>query len=113
MSDANSELVYELLFRPQGEPGMLKKERVVLLRRLDSSVNANIPFFKNILVDKVNDRTIDSLEDLVRAIEENRAPYHVFEFGYFGRVAVLDRAAADKANAQILKDYGVAKDRNL
>jgi len=113
MSDANSELVYELLFRPQGEPALLKKERVVLLRRLDSPVNANIPFFKNILVDKVNDKTIDSLEDLVRAIEENKAPYHVFEFGYFGRVAVLDRAAADKANAQILKDYGVAKDRNL
>jgi len=113
MSDANSELVYELLFRPQGEPALLKKERVVLLRRLDSPVNANIPFFKNILVDKVNDRRIDSLEDLVRAIEENKAPYHVLEFGYFGRVAVLDRAAADKANAQILKDYGVAKDRNL
>ena len=112
ISDAKSELVYELLFHPQAEPELLKKERVVLLRRLDHPVNANIPFFKDVLVNRVNGRPIDSLDDLVRAIEENKGPYHVFEFGYFGRMAVIDRAAADKANTQILKDYGVTRDRN-
>ncbi len=113
MSEANSELIYELLFRAQGEPEFLKKERVVLLRRLDHPVNVNVPFFKNILIDRVNGRTIDSLQDLVRAIEENKGPFQRFEFAYFGRMAVLDREAADNANAQILHDYGVAKDRNL
>jgi len=113
MSNADSELVYELLFRPQEDPAILKKERIVLLRRLDHPVNVNIAFFRNILVDRVNDRSIESLQDLVRAIEENQGPYHVFEFAYFGRVAVLDRAAADKANAEILRDYAVPKDRNL
>ena len=113
ISDADSELIYELLYRPLGEPDLLKKERIVLLRRLDHPVNANISFFKNILVERVNGRPIDSLEDLVRAIEENREPYHVFEFAYFGRLAVLDREAAEKANPQILRDYSVPKDRNL
>ena len=113
VSDADSELTYELLFRPIGEPELLKKERIVLLRRLDNPVNANISFFKNILVERVNSRPIDSLGDLVRAIEENKGPYHVFEFAYFGRLAVLDREAAEKANPQILRDYSVPKDRNL
>jgi S1-C subfamily serine protease len=112
MTDGDSELIYELLFRPQGEPEILKQERIVLLRRLDHPVNANISFFKNILVDRVNGRPIQSLEDLVRAVEDNRRTYHVFEFAYFGRVAVLDRAAADEANPQILRDYAVPKDRN-
>jgi hypothetical protein len=112
MTDGDSELIYELLFRPQGEPEILKQERIVLLRRLDHPVNANISFFKNILVERVNGRSIRSLEELVRAVEENRGTYHVFEFAYFGRVAVLDRAAADKANPQILHDYAVPKDRN-
>lgn len=111
--DAESELIHEQLYRHGGEPELLKKERIVLLRRLDHPVNANLSFFKNILVERVNDYRIDSLEDLVRAIEENKGRYHVFEFSYFGRVAVLDREAADEANPQILRDYAIPKDRNL
>jgi len=113
MSNADSELIYEFMFRPQGDPGILQKERIVLLRRLDHPVNVNVSFFRNILVDRVNGKSIDSLPDLVQAIEANKGPFHVFEFAYFGRVGVLDREAADKANAQILRDYAVPKDRNL
>lgn len=113
MSEANSELIWELLFRPQAEPEFIKKERVVLMRRLDHPVNANMAFFKNIIVEKVNDRTIDSLADLVSALEESKGPNDVFEFAWFGRVAMIDHAEAVKVNAQILKDYGVTKDRNL
>jgi hypothetical protein len=111
-SDADPEILYEFFYRAQAEPEFLRKERIVLLRRLDHPANANISFFKNMLIDRVNGRAIESLEDLIRAIEENRGKYHVFEFAYFGRMAVLDREAADRANPQILRDYGIAGDRN-
>ncbi|MGH9797482.1 MAG: S1C family serine protease [Candidatus Polarisedimenticolia bacterium] len=113
MADADSELVHELLFRWQGEPEILRQERVVLLRRLDHPVNAGLSFFKNILVDRVNGRPIGSLAGLVQAIEENREPFQVFELAYFGRLAVLEREAADGANADILRDYAIPRDRNL
>src|SRR5207247_9521051 len=64
MSNADSELVYELLFRPQEDPAILKKERIVLLRRLDHPVNVNIAFFRNILTDTVNERSNAALQDL-------------------------------------------------
>ena len=113
VADADSELVYELLIRSQIDADSLRSERVVLLRRLDAAVNANVSFYRNIIVDRVNGTPIGSLDDLVRAIESNKGPYHVFEFAYYGRLAVLDRAAADAANEQILHDYAVPKDRNL
>jgi S1-C subfamily serine protease len=112
LSEANAELVYDLLIRPQGEPDFLRKERVVLLRRLDDAVNANLPFSKSIIVDRVNDKPIGSLEDLIEAFEGNHGTYHVLEFAYFGRTEVIDREAADKANARILRDYAVPEDRH-
>jgi S1-C subfamily serine protease len=113
VTDADSEELYEFLYRQWGDPAFQRRERVVLLRRLDDAVNAAISFYRNVLVDRVNGRPVDSLEDLVRAIEENKGPYHVLEFAYFGRMAVLDREAADKANPDILRRYGVTRDRNL
>jgi S1-C subfamily serine protease len=111
-ADADSDLLYELLFRHQEEPRILLKERIVLLRRLDHPVNVNMWTTKNTLVERVNGRSIDSLEGLIRAIEENKNPYHTFEFAYFGRMDALDREAADRANPQILHDYAVPRDRN-
>jgi S1-C subfamily serine protease len=113
MREANAELLYEFLIRPLGEPDVLKKERVVLLRRLDDPVNANIAFYKNVVVDRVNGKAIDSLQDLIQAIALNHDPYHTLEFAYFGHTAVLDREAADKANPDILRRYGVTEDRHL
>jgi hypothetical protein len=113
ISEADAELIYDLLIRPQAEPDFMKKERVVLLRRLDDPVNANISFYKNIIVDRVNGKPIESLEDLIQAIEANRGPYHVLDFAYFGHTAVIDREAADRASPQILRDYAVPEDRHL
>jgi hypothetical protein len=113
MTEANAELLYEFLIRPQGEPEILKKERVVLLRRLDDPVNANIAFYKNIIVERVNGKAIASLQDLIQAIATNHDPCHTLDFGYFGHTAVIDREAADKANPDILRRYGITEDRRL
>ena len=95
------------------EPERLLSETVILLRRLDHSVNANLAFHENLVVERVNGRDIRSLEDVIEAIETQRDRFHVFEWAYYGRLGVLDREAADRAHPQVLERYGVTADRRL
>jgi S1-C subfamily serine protease len=110
---ADYNLLYEYLFKNLEHPEEKKDEPVILLRRLDHSVNADMAWDKNLVVDKVNGRPINRLEDLIVSIETNTDQFHVIEFGYQGRFVVLDRAAADLANTDILEQYAVPKDRRL
>ncbi len=110
---ADKTLIYEAFQRPLEEPQRGQRELVVLLRRLDHPVNANMSWFKNLIVEKVNGRAINGLEDLVEAIETNRGRFHLFEFAYHGRFGVMDREQADKAHDEILEQYAIPQDRRL
>jgi len=110
---ADRALLHEFLFRPLLEPALLARERVVLLRRLDHPVNADMAWFRNLAVERVNGKRILGLEDLIAAIESNTDPFHVIEFSNMHRLGVLDRAAADAAQKEILARYGVPRDRRL
>ncbi len=110
---SEAHLGYEFLHRYLVEPERLLRETVVLARRLIHPVNAQMAYYRYMLVEQVNGRPIHRLEDLIEALEQNREPFQVFDFGYFGRFGVLDRAAADAANAEILELYGVPQDRRL
>ncbi len=111
--DLPEHLLYELYFRPIEEPLDTRQESVVLLRRLDHAVNGSMSWYRDLVVDRVNGRPIESLEELIETIENNQDSSHVFEFAYYGRLGVLDREAAEKANEEILEIYGIAEDRNL
>jgi len=106
-------ILYELYFRPIEEPLAVRREPVVLLRRLDHAVNGYMSWYRDLVVDRVNGRTIESLEGLIDAIESNDGSYDVFEFAYYGRLGVLDRRAAESANDEILEIYGIPEDRRL
>jgi S1-C subfamily serine protease len=106
-------LLYELYYRPIEEPLAARRESIVLLRRLDHAVNGYMSWYRDLVVDRVNGRSIESLEELIEAIESNSGSHHVFKFAYYGRLGVLDRQAAEDANAEILAIYGVAEDRRL
>jgi len=112
-ASADRGLVYEFVIRPMEDPAAMSRERVVLVRRLDDPVNAELSWYRNELVDRVNGKKIEKLQDLVDAIESNRGPYQVIEFQNFGRFGVLDRERSDRANQGILERYGVSKDRRL
>ena len=111
--DVPSDLSYECYLRPMLEPESARDEPVVLLRRLEHPVNADLPWAGNLVVDRVNGRAVRSLADLVAALEQSREPFQVFEFGSFGRFAVLDRAEAERAHREILELYGLPSDRRL
>jgi S1-C subfamily serine protease len=106
-------ILYELYFRPIEEPLAIRREPVVLLRRLDHAVNGYMSWHRNLVVDRVNGRSIESLEELIEAIESNSGSFHAIEFAYYGRLGVLDRQAAEDANEEILEIYGVPEDRSL
>ena len=112
VSAADRRLVYEHLFRSLVDPAGAVPEPVVLLRRLDHPVNIDLPWYRNQLVTRVNGKTITKLDDLIEAIEGNKDKWQVIELGDPWRFILLDRAEVDKANPEILKLYGVPKDRN-
>ena len=81
--------------------------------RFDHQANIDMAWHVNLIVDRVNGRRIGSLEDLIAAFEAQEGPYHVMEFGYYGRMGVLDRAVAEEAHQDILDVYGIPQDRRL
>jgi S1-C subfamily serine protease len=105
-------LRYTYKYKPIEMPSQLDVEPVVFLRRLDHPINADMPNFKNLLLQKVNGLAITKLEDLVSAIESNPGPFQVLEFEA-GIVHILDSGKVAEANADILRQYGIPRDRRL
>jgi S1-C subfamily serine protease len=93
-------------------PEHIHDEPVVMLRRLDHPVNINMAYSRNLMLERVNGRRITRLEDLVDAIESNQGEYQTLEFGG-GIVHVLRTENAGAANDEILRRYGIQKDRRL
>ena len=110
---ANAELTYELYYRRGEAPDKSRPEPVVLASTLAHAVNANFKVARHALVDKINGVRIDRLEDVVRAFESATNTHHVVEFVPNNAFETLKRADAEAALAEILKTYGVSKDRRL
>lgn len=86
---------------------------MVLSGVLTDGVNANFGVRGRALVDTINGVRINQLTDVVRAFEANTNAYDVINFVRTHQFECLEHAAATRANAEILKTYGVPKDRNL
>lgn len=110
---ANAELVYELYYRRNESPTTTRTEPVVLASTLAAPVNANLRIASRALVDRINGVRIDKLEDVVTAFGSATNTHHVIEFLPNHAFETLNRERADAANAEILKTYGIPKDRRL
>jgi hypothetical protein len=76
-------------------------------------VNANLEMRGRSMVDRINGIRIERLEDVVRAFEQDGPGFDAIEFLPYRNLECLDRAEVKKAHAEILKTYGVPKDRRL
>jgi S1-C subfamily serine protease len=110
---SGGELYYELYFRRHESPETARPEPVVLAAVLADAVNANVSLRGRALVDQINGKRIEKLEDVVRAFETNTNSCEVLEFLPNHIIECLDRNETAKANAAILQTYGIAKDRRL
>ena len=110
---ASSELIYELYYRRLESPKTVRSEPIVLATTLANEVNANLEIRSKSMIDKINGVRIDKLEDVIRAFESSTSGQDVIEFLPLRSIECLDRAAVQKANPEILKTYGIIKDRRL
>jgi S1-C subfamily serine protease len=111
---ANAPLMYELFYRKHESPESARTEPIVLASVLAHSVNANFGVRAHALIDKINGVRIEKLEDVVRAFDRDTGKKeHLIEFRPDHAIEGLDKAAAAQANSDILKTYGIAKDRRL
>jgi hypothetical protein len=112
--NAYSDMMYELFYRKHESPSTARKEPVVLASVLSHAVNANFGVRSRAMVDKINGVRIEKLEDVIRAFETDTGKkQHLIEFFPDSSAEALDRSEASEANADILKMYGVNKDRRL
>jgi len=109
----NGELYYELFYRRLESPETTRTEPVVLASVLADAVNANVSSRGRMLVDKINGVRIEKLEDAIRAFETNTNAFDTLEFLPHHNLECLERTEVAKANAGILKTYGVTQDRRL
>jgi hypothetical protein len=109
---ADRNLVWHQLFREAEEPETADREIVVLTRVLRHAANAQMTFTGPVVVERINGREIQSLEDVVTAFDSNRDRFDRLEFENAGTEA-LEREKAAQAHAEILKQYAIARDRNL
>ena len=86
---------------------------MVLATVLADEVNANVNVRSRVLVDKINGVRIEKLEDVIRAFDSSTNAYDLVEFLPRHNQEALVRADVAKANAAILKTYGLAADRRL
>ena len=64
------------------------------------------------MIDTINGKRIETLEDVIAAFEENTKPQHMIQF-ISGTVECLDNTRAELANPEILSTYGIQTDRRL
>jgi S1-C subfamily serine protease len=109
----NRDLVWDQLFREAERPEDADRDVVVLTRILRHAVNSQMSVNTPVAVERINGRTIRSLEDVVAAFGGNHGRFHVIEFEGDAGIEAIDRAGADAAQAEILKQYAIPRDRHL
>jgi S1-C subfamily serine protease len=89
-----------------------RQEIVVLSNVLADPVNAYASDFRYDIVDKINDRKIQRIDDVAEALNRP-ADYYVIEMVGDGRPLVLERKAVEEARDRIRARYRVTTEENL
>lgn len=111
--NAPKALMDSFTYRRVSDPQIETRTQVVLLRRLKHRTNGSMAWFKDQVLQRTNGVEIDSLEQLIEAIEGHSEPYHLLEFAHGRRFGVIDRIEAEEVNEEIMEAYGVPADRRL
>ena len=107
---ANRDLVWHQLFREAEDPQEADREVIVLTRVLRHAVNSQMSLNTPVGVEKINGQTIRSLADVTKAFSANHDRFHTIELEGDGGIEALDRARAEAAHPEILKQYAIPSD---
>jgi S1-C subfamily serine protease len=106
-------------FYENGLPSESHKQIVFINEVLPHDLNVGYHDLKQAVVDKINGMPITELKDVPGAFEHPINGYHVIELNHaagdgdnFGDWIVLKADGADKDTREILKSFGIPKDRS-
>ncbi len=85
---------------------------VVLVKVLADEINVGYHGWGSMVIVKVNNRTITSILDIVKAFEKNKGDFHVIEDLYGYRI-ILSRDKVEKFSSRILNRYNIKTDRSV
>ena len=88
------------------------KEVVVLMDVLPDEINVGYTMMEDFVVSTVNEKTINSLEDLVSAFEQNKGEYHRIRMTLYDREIILSKSRLKERDPIILEKYKVPADRS-
>ncbi len=88
-----------------------RKEIILMSKVLADEINLGYHDMDNVVIEKVNGKKIADMKDLVRAVEENKEPFHVFEDDT-GNKIVLRKDKVDQFSSRILETYKIVSDRS-
>ena len=88
-----------------------RKEVILLVKVLADEINLGYHDLDNLVIVKVNDRKVSTMNDVVKAFEENKSTYHVIEDDT-GVKIIIRREAAEKFSRRILDTYRIDSDRS-
>ncbi len=113
IQEAPQELIYETYYRYIEEDDFSDSPNVMIIRQLNHEVNVEEAYYTYRLIDTINGKKTRTIPEVIEAIESNTADQHIIQFRYGERMTALDRKKADAANAEILEQYAIPKDRQL
>ena len=103
---------FRLLYFRSKESTEKTPSLVVLTVVIPDPINLGYEGIRYQVVDKVNDKQIHTLKDLVAAMKTPKDGFHVVEFikGSAAQRLVLDASQTDDATQRVLARYGIPKD---
>ena len=106
-------LVWHQLYREAEQPETVNREVVVLTRVMRHPVNSQMTFPGPVAVARINGVELAGLADVPRALAAGGGRFLTVEYEGSAGFEAMDRAQAEAAHAEILKQYGIPKDKNL
>ena len=88
-----------------------RKQVILLVKVLADEINLGYHDLENLVIVKINDRRVSTMNDVVQAFENNKGTYHVIEDDT-GVKIIMRREAAEKFSQRILGTYRIDSDRS-
>ena len=104
----------------ENEMASEKRKQIVFINEiLPHDINVGYHNLKQAVVVKINGTPISEMKDVVEAFKHPSGQFHVVELDHevgdgdnFGNWVVLDAKPSEKASEEILKSFGITKDRS-
>ena len=110
---ADKRLLYYFFFQAEGVLPLEKKEVIVLTTVLRDKINTYYGHLQDKIINKINGKQINQLEDVIEAFENHQGQFHIINLDDNLSPLVIKNENLKLANERILENYNIPCDRNL